>query len=123
MKLFLIVCLMAELTGCDSAPNQQATAQASPASDFAAETPQATGGRAACQFTKTDLDKEVTGKTKAQIRAEFGSPLVVHEDDDSWYFGDRIAVCDAEAGTAVHASIRFGGLAGPDDPVVDIGYD
>jgi hypothetical protein len=73
-------------------------------------------------FTKAEFDREVRGKTKEQIRDEFGSPGTVHDDSDEWVYYD-VPVYDASAGTKVaFSSIRFEGIDGADDRAVDVSF-
>jgi hypothetical protein len=61
--------------------------------------------------------------TKAGIRDQFGAPDTVDDGSDSWYYW-KIPVYDAEARTKVHTTvIRFSGLEGPTDSVVDVRYN
>jgi hypothetical protein len=80
-------------------------------------------GSEARHFTKQDFAGEVRGKTKEQIRDEFGPPGTVHDDTDAWvYYG--LPVYDASAGTKVaFASIRFEGIDRADDRAVDVSFD
>lgn len=74
------------------------------------------------RFTKAEFDAYVNGKSKAEIREEFGAPLVVHDEDDSWFYPD-LAVYDADAGVQVHGTtIRFSGMNGPRDFVVETSF-
>ncbi len=73
------------------------------------------------RFTKIEFDNYAYGKTKAQIRAAFGAPMMVHDNDDSWYYSD-LPIYDVEAGIQVSVRVRFSGIPGPDDFVSEVIY-
>lgn len=73
------------------------------------------------RFTKEDFDKYAYGRTKAQIRDEFGKPDTVEDSDDSWYYW-HLPVYDATAGTHPTVILRFVGENGPNDSVVQVRY-
>lgn len=74
------------------------------------------------RFTKAEFSNHVYNRTKAQIRAEFGSPDLVQEYSDSWVY-TRLAVFDADAGTrAQTVTVQFTGLPSPDDVVADVRF-
>ncbi len=75
------------------------------------------------QFTKAEFSSHVYGKTKAEVRQEFGAPTAVNDKTDSWYYEDRaLNVYDADAGIRTLVWIRFSGAPSPDDTVVDVSY-
>ena len=74
------------------------------------------------KFTKSEFSNYVYGKTKAQLRAEFGAPFAVDDTSDEWKYGTNIGVVDAEAGTPVYVAIRFTGFDGPDDEATSARY-
>lgn len=75
------------------------------------------------QWTKSEFDSEAFGKSKAQIRAEFGKPDNVDDGTDTWYYW-HLPVFDEAAGIQVHnTSITFEGLGGVDDRVAKVRYD
>lgn len=55
------------------------------------------------QYTKEEFEKEVLGKTKAEVRAEFGSPQEVFSSAEWYYF--RPPVFDADAGTRAESVV------------------
>jgi hypothetical protein len=64
-------------------------------------------------FTVDGFDRYAYNRSKAQIRAEFGSPDSVDESDDSWFYSSvnpSLAVTDPSAGTRVLVDIRFVGF-------------
>lgn len=73
------------------------------------------------QFTKQSFDRYVYNRTKEQIRAEFGTPMSVHDDSDTWVYSN-LPIFDAEAGTREMVSIRFAGIEGAQDFVVETSY-
>lgn len=73
------------------------------------------------RFTKAQFDHFIYGKTKPQIRALFGSPLVVHDDSNEWFYND-LPIYDADAGTQTGVSIRFAYLGGSNDEVVEVRF-
>jgi hypothetical protein len=74
-------------------------------------------------WTKAGFDKYIQDKTKSEIRDEFGKPDAVYDDTDSWHYHD-IDVQDPDAGTWVSGlTIRFAGIDGPKDFVVDARYN
>ncbi|MBX9802938.1 MAG: hypothetical protein K2Y04_09265 [Caulobacteraceae bacterium] len=74
------------------------------------------------RFTKTEFSNYAFNRTKAQIRAEFGSPDVVQDSTDSWMY-TSLAVFDADAGTRAQVvTIQFTGLPSPDDVVADVRF-
>ena len=74
------------------------------------------------QFTKASFQTEVYGKTKEQIRAEFGKPDNVDDGSDSWYYW-HLPVYDETAGIQVNnTKIKFEGIAGPGDMVAQVSY-
>jgi hypothetical protein len=76
-------------------------------------------------FTPQEFRTYAYMRTKAQIRAEFGSPDFVFEPDDSWsYFAgnSRLIVVDPDAGRKVSANIQFEGIPGPQDPALQVTY-
>lgn len=73
------------------------------------------------RYTKAEFETHVLNKTKAEIRSEFGPPLLVHDDLDEWFYGN-LPVYDADAGIQVGVSIRFAGLADGSDFVVGARY-
>jgi outer membrane protein assembly factor BamE (lipoprotein component of BamABCDE complex) len=62
-------------------------------------------------FTKAEFERYTYGKTKSQIRLEFGPPAAVHDSPNEWYYPD-LPIYDAEAGIRVAVSLRFAGLEG-----------
>lgn len=91
-----------------------ATAYAADAGEAGAWTPR--------RFTKQEFAQHVQGKTKADIRREFGPPLVVHDDSDSWYYS-KLPIYDADAGIQVSVTIRFMGLTPAEaDEVLEVSY-
>jgi hypothetical protein len=69
------------------------------------------------QWTRDEFGAHVHGKTKAQIRAEFGSPD--SSDGDKWEH-DHLDILDVDAGTHAHtAIIRFFETIGDHAGVVD----
>jgi hypothetical protein len=93
------------------------TATEDPGGDPSIDIPTASQGR----FTKTEFDDFVFGKTKAEIRREFGSPDGVDEASDSWYY-NQLGITDPEAGTHAVVKIRFLGIAGPSDSVASTSF-
>ena len=73
------------------------------------------------RFSKSEFSDYAMGLTKAQVRREFGKPLIVRDYDDSWYY-PNLPVFDDEAGIQVGVTFRFMGISGPDDEVVGISY-
>ena len=55
------------------------------------------------QYTKEQFEKAVLGKTKAEIRSQFGSPREVFSPSEWYYF--RPPVYDAEAGTPAESLV------------------
>jgi hypothetical protein len=76
---------------------------------------------AAKHFTKAEFDRYTYGKTKGEIRDEFGPPAGVHDNPDEWYYPD-LPIYDAEAGIRVAVSLRFAGVEGPDDFVAGVRF-
>jgi outer membrane protein assembly factor BamE (lipoprotein component of BamABCDE complex) len=104
------------LGGCQEPESAPDAAQ--PAADAAASSEAATVQR---HFTKQEFDRYASNRTKDQIRAEFGTPMSVHDDLDTWVYSN-LPIYDAEAGTREMVSIRFAGVDGPQDFVVDTSY-
>lgn len=73
------------------------------------------------QFTKAEFSREVLDKTKAEIRAEFGSPDRVDEGPDAWVYV-TLPIFDEAAGTKMGAEIRFAGLEDDKDFVADVHF-
>lgn len=74
------------------------------------------------RWSKSEFDKYVANKTKAQVRDEFGPPDSIDDVDDSWTYWS-IPVYDAEAGVKVHTTIiRFAGMEGGSDFAVGARY-
>jgi len=74
------------------------------------------------RFTKAEFDNHVFGRTKAEIRAEFGPPAYVQDYNDSWVYND-LAVFDAAAGTrAISVTVQFTGAPAPDDVVAQVTF-
>lgn len=96
-------------------------AAAAAAADAAASAAAEAAGSASHQFTKAEFDRHVFGKTKAEIRTEFGAPLTVHDADDEWFY-PSLAVYDADAGIQVAVTVRFVGIEGPNDTVAGVRF-
>ena len=102
------------LSACD-----QATTDQTRTAGYVGATGHAVDAR---RFTKTEFSNYAFNRTKAQIRAEFGSPDVVQDGTDSWTY-TSLAVFDADAGTRAQiVTIQFAGLSGPDDFVADVSF-
>lgn len=73
-------------------------------------------------FSKEEFDTHVFQKTKAQIRAEFGSPDTTNDAQDEWvYF--HLPVIDTDAGIQMKTVvITFDGEPAPDDAVALVRY-
>jgi hypothetical protein len=67
-------------------------------------------------WTKTQFSRAIDGMTKAQVRAQFGSPGQVADNSDEWtYF--QPPIYDDAAGTKIMwVVVKFEGL---DDPAKD----
>ena len=75
------------------------------------------------RWTTDEFTPHVYGKTKAQIRAEFGSPDNVISSVNTWYYW-HLNVVDSRAEIVVHSTnIRFSNLGGDDDAVNDVDYN
>jgi len=74
------------------------------------------------EYTKAEFSNHVFGKTKSQIRAEFGRPDMVDDGSDSWYY-NSLKVFDPDAGTHAIAVIRFEGIQGSEDSVAQVRYN
>ncbi|RZJ45997.1 MAG: hypothetical protein EON87_06090 [Brevundimonas sp.] len=72
-------------------------------------------------FTKAEFSNFVYGMTKAEVRAKFGSPVLVRDRDASWFYTD-IPVFDEDAGIQVPVTIRFMGIDSPTDEVAAVMY-
>jgi hypothetical protein len=108
MKLaYICVAAALALGGCDPNRNSGDDSNSS-ASDSATENSAASDNTVSTQrYTKEEFTRLVMGKTKAEIRAQFGSPGVVHDDDNEWGYFD-LPVYDSEAGTKVGTTyIKF----------------
>ena len=105
----------------DAAGDAVATAEAAAIDADAAAKEAASTPRVPSRFTKAQFDNFVYGKTKPQIRALFGSPLVVHDEMNEWFYSD-LPIYDANAGTQTHVSIRFMNLGGSHDEVVQVRF-
>lgn len=49
------------------------------------------------RFSKAEFASYAYGLTKAEVRRQFGRPLVVHEYDDSWFY-PSLPIYDVDAG-------------------------
>jgi hypothetical protein len=126
-----VVAAALALAACERSPAQvaadaKAASDASAAAESAAEAASAAATAAAAasserRFTKVEFDNYAYNRTKAQIRAQFGPPLVVHDESDTWFYSS-IQVFDPEAGTQAGVNIQFAGMPGSDDFVVSVSY-
>jgi hypothetical protein len=73
------------------------------------------------QFTKSEFEAEVLNKTKSEVRAEFGSPDNVYDNDDSWSY-NNLPIYDADAGTHAVVFIQFDGINDKTDAVAVVRY-
>ena len=96
-----------------------AAVEASRVADAASQPPSASLHRS--RYTKAEFNNYAYGMTKAQIRAEFGSPLVVHDDGSRWYF-PNLPVYDADAGIQVPVTLGFMRIGGLEDEVATVEY-
>ncbi|MGZ8363392.1 MAG: hypothetical protein ACXWVO_06015 [Caulobacteraceae bacterium] len=101
MRLLLIA-LASVVAGCSRAPDLSATANPDPAAAAAEVQPEAQPTR----FTKAEFADYVVGKSKADIRAEFGPPSFVSDADNSWYYAE-LPIYDPDAGIQVPAYVLF----------------
>jgi len=113
------------IVGCNQADGQvRAQKSAAPSQLAVVEEPEAAAepARGPRRFTKQEFAQYIQGMTKADIRREFGPPLVVHDDTDSWFYSD-LPVYDADAGIQVSLTIRFMGLTPAEaDEVLEVSY-
>lgn len=121
MDAALLIAIMVLIGGCipASEPGQVDEADRSAAPNaLVGEAMPASGLR----FTKQEFAQHIQGMTKADIRREFGPPLVVHDDTDSWFYSN-LPVYDADAGIQVSLTIRFMGLTPAEaDEVLEVSY-
>lgn len=106
-----------------AAETQTAMIEAAQTADQAAIDAAAAAAESArpSQFTKVEFSNHVYGLTKGQIRAQFGSPNLVHGTDGSWFY-TSLPVYDADAGIQVPVTIMFMGIGGPEDEVVGVDF-
>lgn len=128
LRILVAVASAAALAGCgqaDTEPRQVAAeSPAAPGQPLVVSQPEDTAAPPASprRFTKQEFAQHIQGMTKADIRREFGPPLVVHDDTDSWYYSD-LPVYDADAGIQVSLTIRFMGLTPAEaDEVLEVSY-
>lgn len=99
-----------------------ADAAAMDAAAFVATSPPAAQTPSAPErFSKAEFASYAYGLTKAEVRRQFGRPLMVHERDDSWFY-PSLPIYDVDAGIQVSVTIQFTGIGGPDDEVADVRY-
>lgn len=116
--MILVAATTFAVVGCDEGSGYRAGQEAGYNSMAGASSAEPARRR----FTKTEFSNYVYGKTKAQLRAEFGSPMSVDDSTDSWTYGPNIQVYDDQAGSSTMVKIRFIGLEGPDDEAVSVRY-
>jgi len=70
-----------------------------------------------------DFIVHVYGKTKAQVRAEFGSPDNFDSASNTWFYW-HLDITDSQAGTPVrNTAIEFAEIGGDYDTVNDVRFD
>ena len=103
-------------------PPEDATWYADAAArDAAAAAPPVQAPQTPERFTKAEFSSYTYGLTKAEVRRQFGKPLVVHDSDGSWYY-PSLPIYDPDAGIQVGVTIQFMGIGGPDDEVAAVRY-
>jgi outer membrane protein assembly factor BamE (lipoprotein component of BamABCDE complex) len=76
---------------------------------------------AARTFSVPDLESYVRGRTKTQVREEFGPPDAIDGVDDMWFYDERnsrLTVVDPDAQKRVSVWVKFGGPDGPSDSAI-----
>lgn len=116
--LLLVAAMAGALGACDARATVEPPAYGDGTGEARVELPSAPEPK---RFSKTEFTAYVAGKTKEAIRVEFGSPTAVNDDDDSWFYG-FLPIYDPDAGTQASVRIRFAGIEGSDDPVVEVWY-
>lgn len=73
------------------------------------------------RFTPAGFSNYVTGLTKTQVRAQFGSPDQLTNGGNGWFYY-QLPIYDPDAGIQVAVTVQFAGFGGPDDEVLEVRY-
>jgi hypothetical protein len=123
------VTFFAALFGIPFLMNSLETKPVDPGSTSDAQSTSSDAGEAesnnapAKRWSKSEFDKYIANRTKAQVRDEFGPPNSVDDDSDSWYYW-HLPIYDTDASIQVRTTIiRFVGTTGSDDFAVGAKYE
>jgi outer membrane protein assembly factor BamE (lipoprotein component of BamABCDE complex) len=108
MKLaYFSLALILLLGACDQKADEDNAAGAAVSETSDTDTAASDDSQPTQRYTKDDFEELVLGKTKAEVRAQFGSPNHVSGSDEWDYL--HLPVYDKDAGTEVGTTtIQFG---------------